>query len=672
MKKPLKKPSHKVPTMHTPSKSRDHARPNQLGIITRRTLLAVGGATLFLAVGTVVARGAGGQKQVPTTGADFFQPGTQPNPDIEQFDPIVGAQNCTYCHSGYGEGIAPYDTWVTSMMGQSARDPVWHAALTIANQDANIGGETCIRCHAPGAWLGGRSATGTTAEFIPEDFDGINCNFCHRAVNPELGAESAVGYPGDPPAPDVPILSALASQGLIPTGAGNARFIVDPDDSRRGPFSDVPQNLHGLSSSGEPVRLITSPYHRSSEFCGTCHDVSNPLYSKNKKGQYILNPLNTPHPTQNPGDMFPEQRTYSEWLNSSYVNGVQYADHRYGGNDADGVVSSCQDCHMPKVIAGGCRFYEFGEPWFERPDMPQHSFAGANTWVVQAIRNQLGPDKADAVGLTQAEIDNASSRTITMLQNASDMTLAQQGAQVKVRVTNESGHKLPSGYPEGRRMWLNVKFMNAQGSVVAERGAYDSATAVLSQSDTKVYQAKQGITQAISKMTGIPAGPGFHLALANKVFLDNRIPPRGFTNAAFNAIGSGPVGYSYADGQHWDETLFDIPSGAVSATVTLYYQVTTKEYIEFLRDENVTDTTGQTAYDLWVGAGKSAPVAMDSATIKLAAPVTGDLNGDGKVDAADLAILLGSWGLSGVPADLNGDGVVNGSDLAILLGNWTA
>jgi hypothetical protein len=51
--------------------------------------------------------------------------------------------------------------------------------------------------------------------------------------------------------------------------------------------------------------------------------------------------------------------------------------------------------------------------------------------------------------------------------------------------------------------------------------------------------------------------------------------------------------------------------------------------------------------------------------------VIGDLNGDGKVDAADLAILLGSWGLSGVPADLNGDGVVNGSDLAILLGNWT-
>ena len=71
---------------------------------------------------------------------------------------------------------------------------------------------------------------------------------------------------------------------------------------------------------------------------------------------------------------------------------------------------------MPKVIAGGCRFYEFGEPWFERTDMPQHSFAGANTWVVQAVRNILGPDDADAMGLTQDQIDHAAARTIQMLQ----------------------------------------------------------------------------------------------------------------------------------------------------------------------------------------------------------------------------------------------------------------
>jgi hypothetical protein len=47
-----------------------------------------------------------------------------------------------------------------------------------------------------------------------------------------------------------------------------------------------------------------------------------------------------------------------------------------------------------------------------------------------------------------------------------------------------------------------------------------------------------------------------------------------------------------------------------------------------------------------------------------------DLNADGTVDAADLAILLGGWGTGGTVADINGDGLVDGSDLAQLLGAW--
>lgn len=50
--------------------------------------------------------------------------------------------------------------------------------------------------------------------------------------------------------------------------------------------------------------------------------------------------------------------------------------------------------------------------------------------------------------------------------------------------------------------------------------------------------------------------------------------------------------------------------------------------------------------------------------------VIGDLNRDGAVDGADLAILLGSWGPAGGVGDLTGDGVVDGADLAVLLGAW--
>jgi hypothetical protein len=52
----------------------------------------------------------------------------------------------------------------------------------------------------------------------------------------------------------------------------------------------------------------------------------------------------------------------------------------------------------------------------------------------------------------------------------------------------------------------------------------------------------------------------------------------------------------------------------------------------------------------------------------------GDLDGDGLVTGADLAILLSAWGACGdcakCPADLDGDCVVGGADLAIQLSNW--
>jgi len=52
----------------------------------------------------------------------------------------------------------------------------------------------------------------------------------------------------------------------------------------------------------------------------------------------------------------------------------------------------------------------------------------------------------------------------------------------------------------------------------------------------------------------------------------------------------------------------------------------------------------------------------------------GDLNTDGVVNGADIAIMLGFWGVHGKPvdADINGDGVVDDTDLALLLSGWGA
>ena len=48
-----------------------------------------------------------------------------------------------------------------------------------------------------------------------------------------------------------------------------------------------------------------------------------------------------------------------------------------------------------------------------------------------------------------------------------------------------------------------------------------------------------------------------------------------------------------------------------------------------------------------------------------------DLNEDGDVSPADLALLLGDWGAcDGCPADFDNDGSVGAADLALLLGSW--
>lgn len=52
-------------------------------------------------------------------------------------------------------------------------------------------------------------------------------------------------------------------------------------------------------------------------------------------------------------------------------------------------------------------------------------------------------------------------------------------------------------------------------------------------------------------------------------------------------------------------------------------------------------------------------------------PIFGDLDGNGLVNGADLAILLGAWdNCKNCSADLDQNGIVNGADLALLLGAW--
>ena len=68
---------------------------------------------------------------IPTTLQDWAQPGTQPGVLV---DPIIAGSACNLCHSAFSN--SPVDSWKTSIMAQAGRDPIFHACLAIANQDA--------------------------------------------------------------------------------------------------------------------------------------------------------------------------------------------------------------------------------------------------------------------------------------------------------------------------------------------------------------------------------------------------------------------------------------------------------------------------------------------------------------------------------------------------------
>jgi PKD repeat protein len=246
---------------------------------------------------------------------------------------------------------------------------------------------------------------------------------------------------------------------------------------------------------------------------------------------------------------------------------------------------------------------------------------GGNTFIPTLI-DQLFPGETDPAAL-QAGIQRAEQT----LRAAATLDLTINNSVLTVTVTNQTGHKLPSGYPEGRRIWLNVKTFGTNNSLLQEYGAYDPSTGDLVH-DTKIYEIKPGLSQDLVEiLNATPAfgnlveGPSFHFVLNNQIFSDNRIPPLGFTNSAFEEIQSPPVNYIYGEGQNWDNTDFTLPTGTQKVEVTLYYQTTTREYVEFLRDENHTNEWGQVFYDLWNSQGKSAPVVMNSVSMELLPPV---------------------------------------------------
>lgn len=525
------------------------------------------------------------------TANDLFLAGTQPGGLSSN---LADSTTCSYCHVDH-----IVENYAGSMMANSARDPLFRAALQIANQDLPGSGEFCLRCHSPNAWLNGR-ADGDGADgskLTSMDLQGVTCTTCHRMVPPSTVS-------GESTRDAVERAHIVDSFGS--TFAGSGAYILDREEYRR-----------GLYQVNAPHAATQTSYMRSAELCGTCHDISNPLLSfDNTSGEFVLNAPNTPAAATD--RLFPIERTYSEWAASSFadggVKGLDYPGLRRATLTNDGPITVCQDCHMPmiqSIMAIGGAEREIGK----------HQWAGANSRWQRGIW-ELWKDVAKDTSFNADATYKAATTGAEMLQRAAELELAIVNNYLEVKVINNTGHKLPTGYAEGRRMWLQVTASISE-TVVYTTGVLVDGTIG---GTTKVYEVRQGITpnHALALSNRVPAGESFHFVLNNTVLFDNRIPPRGYTAETFAAADMQPVGYQYAEGQYWDVTRYRVPHDSTKIEVQLLFQSASDDYLDFLErgaDFTVADAVlgevnwGATIGKLRRGLGLDEPEIMATAVI---------------------------------------------------------
>jgi hypothetical protein len=547
----------------------------------------------------------------PASALDLTPHGTQPLLQTS----LEPASNCIGCHRGFkspNNQFLPHSTWQGSMMANATRDPLFWAALDVANKDYPGAGDYCLRCHTPTGWLGGRvlkkgdgtmqpsngaSGCQLTGDYnddddFENDYGGVSCHYCHRMM------------PAGPQGQPFEIGNANA-------WIDDASTCITPNGDeyggpcRRGPYSYVNYVLE------PPHGWQRSPLHESSALCGSCHDVSTPDTDQGPLKTLILeNGATTTRP-------FPIERTYSEWQRSLFADlifrdGLQTT---APGQPALAKSQQCQACHMPTSndpLAQACTLNEEGS---RTGNLPVHTFVGANTWIPAIIKTIYAgaggfnrPDDYDrAIAWARAMLQSSATVTTTVTAYTAPTAGTPGSVTVRVRTTNLSGHKLPTGYSEGRRMWLNVKAFGANNALISESGAYDAATGVLTEDNQiKIYEVLQGIWDATPPGVCRTESGGqkrFHFVLNNCIAKDNRIPPLGFrprTAADPSGDEVRPVNYSYAETAsgsgtlvNYDDTVytFVLPAGTsrpVRIEANLRHQIASKDYIEFLRNQATT------------------------------------------------------------------------------------
>jgi len=467
---------------------------------------------------------------------------------------FLPSSRCAGCHGKDSLGWANvdenlvdvnlYDRWSASMMGLSARDPLWRAKVShekLVNPAHGLDLEDkCTSCHAPmghyNAHFNGASHY-TIADFDNDSLgiDGVSCTGCHT----------------------------IGANGLGTTFSGQIPY----DTTRHiyGPF---------VSPMVGPMQLYTgytptySPHISDAKLCASCHTLITNTADLNGNAT---------------GGEFVEQATYHEYKNSVYSQNN----------------TSCQNCHMarisdPIMIANG---YLSITP---RTPFNQHSFAGANMFMLKLMKANK---TALGIEVPDFKFDTTLIATNAMLKEKSvNLTLhfdsvANDSAYFRVKLVNKAGHKFPSGYPSRRAILQFVVkdnnndtvfksgILHSDFSVAGENPAFEPHHNVINQSGvSQIYEMAMGDVN--SQYTSV-------LERAAVLLKDNRLTPTGFTTShpSYDTVKVSLDALSDPDfnkingveGSGTDEIHFHVPiagiSSTINATARIIYQTLPPKFV---------------------------------------------------------------------------------------------
>lgn len=505
------------------------------------------------------------------------------------------AGKCDHCHGLDPSGLASVDAeggdvnvvddWSSSMMALSAKDPYWRAKVShevfmnpALQEDIET---TCTKCHAP---LGNFAATmnGAThysiAEMLEDSvaLDGVSCLACHSQT----------------PQPEV----ALHTGQLI---------FVD-DSIVYGPYFNPLITPMALYSGYTPEQSF---HIKNSKLCAACHSLKTETVDL--EGNLT-------------GSDFIEQATWHEWLNSSYpLEEI-----------------SCQQCHLPELEGQSVKLAA-GYDTPPRAPFGLHTLAGGNVTMLKLMR-----DNREQLGIypSEAQFNETISNTQYMLQEQSlQVTLTEVNRTsdtlyIDAKLTNLTGHKLPSGYP-ARKMTVVLYALTPGDFEIFRSGGFDDDFYVVSE-DTPFEPHHNFINdedqvQIYEMVMGDVNGERTNVLLRGASHLkDNRLVPLGFaeTGALYDTteivLGAPDNDFNHdpAVGSGTDVIHYSIPTNgladALNVYAEIYYQSIPPNWVEDL--ESIATEEAETFIGMFDNADKT-PVLMRNTYLSV--PAFQNING---------------------------------------------